>query len=90
MSKRDFNRRMENLYLDSLAEQGPLAVLLGSFTIPILSPSKAERGRAIYRAKELERLEHIADASKTLDPEAVKKFQQELDNSWTTRPPGRK
>ncbi len=90
MSKRDFNRKMANLYDDTVAEGGPLIVILNYFTIPLLSPSKAQRGRAIYRAKEIERLEHIVDVSKALDPEAVKKFQQEMDNSWTTRPPGRK
>ncbi len=88
MSKREFNRKMENLYLDTVAEGGLLIVLLNSFTIPILSPSKAARGRMIYRAKEMERLEHVVDVSKALDPEADKKFKQEMDNTWTTRPAG--
>ncbi len=81
MSKRDFNRKMENLYLDTVAEGGPLNVLLNSFTIPILSPSKAQRGRAIYRAKEMDRLDHVIDASKALDPATAAKYKQEMDNS---------
>jgi hypothetical protein len=88
MSKRDFKRKMENLYLDTLAEDGPLNVLLNRFTIPILSPSKAERGRAIYTRKELDRLGHINRASQTITPDAAKKFKDELDNTHTTRPAG--
>ena len=88
MSKSDFKRKMENLYLDSLSADGPLNYLLNCFTIPILSPSKAARGHAIYRAREMERLQHVVDASKALDPEADKKFKQEMDNTWTTRPAG--
>jgi len=90
MSKRDFNRKMENLYLDTIAEDGPLNVLLNSITIPFLSPSKAQRGRAIYRAKEIQRLEHVIDVSKDLDHATAAKYKQEMDNSWTTRLPGRK
>jgi hypothetical protein len=88
MSKRDFKRKMENLYLDTLAEDGPLNVLLNRFTIPILSPSKAERGRAIYTRKELERLNHVNRATQEITPDAAKKYQQELDNTHTTRPAG--
>ncbi len=88
MSKRDFNRKMENLYLDTIAEDGPLNVLLNSFTIPFLSPSKAARGRAIYRAKEMERLEHVIDVSRALDSATAAKYKQELDNTHTTRPAG--
>lgn len=88
MSKRDFKRKMENLYLDTLAEDGPLNYLLNCFTIPILSPSKAARGRAIYVRKEMNRLEHVIDVSKALDPAADKKSQREMDNTWTTRPAG--
>lgn len=90
MSKRDFKRKMENLYLDTIAEDGPLNVLLNSLTIPFLSPSKAARGRAIYRAKEIDRLRHVIDVSKALDPDAEKKFNQEMDNTHTTRPAGGK
>ena len=90
MSKRDFNRKMENLYLDTIAEDGPLIVLLNSITIPFLSPSKAARGKAIYRAKEIQRLEHVIDVSKDLDHATAAKYKQEMDNSWTTRLPGRK
>ena len=88
MSKRDFKRKMENLYLDALDADGPLNVLLNNFTLPFISPSKAARGRAIYHGREMERLEHVVDVSKALDPAAEKKFKQDMDNTWTTRPAG--
>lgn len=88
MSRRDFKRKMENIYLDTLAEEGPLNVLLNSFTIPILSPSKAARGRAIYVRRELDRLNQVNETSKAVDPAAARKFKQELDNTHTTRPAG--
>lgn len=88
MSRRDFKRKMENIYLDTLAADGPLNVLLNNFTIPILSPSKAARGRAIYQAREIDRLRRITDLSNTLNPEAALDLKRELDNSHTTRPAG--
>lgn len=88
MSKRDFKRKMENIYFDKLAEDGPLNVLLNSFTIPILSPSKADRGRALYVGAELDRLSHVNDISRSIDPEAARKYKQEMDNTHTTRPAG--
>ncbi len=88
VSRQDFKRKMENLYLDQLAEDGPLNVLLNQFTIPILSPSKAERGRAIYLRRELDRLGHVNRTTRGIAPDAAKKFRDELDNSHTTRPAG--
>jgi hypothetical protein len=88
MSRRDFKRKMENLYLDKIAEDGPLNVLLNSFTIPFLSPSKAARGRAVYQQMELDRLNHVNETSKSIDPEASRKYERELDNTHTTRPAG--
>lgn len=88
MSRRDFKRKMENLYLDALAEDGPLNVLLNNFTIPILSPSKAQRGRALYHRRELDRLRRVNDATRAIAPEAADKFKDELDNTHTTRPAG--
>jgi hypothetical protein len=88
MSRADFKRKMENLYLDTLAEDGPLNVLLNNFTIPLFSPSKAARGRAIYQQRELDRLRHVTGSRRTLEPDASKKLERELDNSHTTRPAG--
>lgn len=88
MSRDEFKRKMENLYLDEVAKFGPLHYLLNKFTIPILSPSKEERGRAIYQRRELDRLRHVSDAARSLDPNAAKTFDRELDNSHTTRPAG--
>jgi hypothetical protein len=88
MSRDDFKRKMENLYLDEIAKEGPLNYLLDRFTIPILSPSKEERGRAIYQRRELDRLRHVTDSARSLDPNATKTLDRELDNSHTTRPAG--
>ena len=88
MSQRDFKRKMENLYLDELAKDGPLNVLLNNFTLPLISPSKAARGRMIYLAREMDRLQHVIDVSKALDPAVDKKFKRDMDNTNTTRPAG--
>jgi hypothetical protein len=88
MSREEFKRKMENIYLDEIAKDGSLNYFLNRWTIPILSPSKAARGKAIYRGREMDRLRHIIDIGKALDPEALKKFEKELDNTWTTRPAG--
>jgi hypothetical protein len=88
MGRDDFKRKLENIYLDELAKVGPLNYFLNQFTIPILSPSKAERGRAIYRARELDRLRHVSDAARTLAPEAAAALERELDNFHTIRPAG--
>jgi hypothetical protein len=50
---------MENLYLDEVAAVGRLNAFLNSFTIPLLSPSKAERGKAIMISRELDRLTEL-------------------------------
>lgn len=86
--KRDFKRKMQNIYLDTLAEAGPLNVILNRFSIPILSPSGFERGREIYRAREMERLERVNEIGRTLDPATAGKFKREMDNTHTTRPAG--
>lgn len=88
MSRREFNRRMENLYFDALAEEGALNVLLNNFTIPLISPFKATRGRVIYRQRELDRLRHVSDILRRFDPDAAGDFARELDNTHTTRPAG--
>lgn len=88
MNRDDFERKMANLYLDEIAKVGPLNYFLNQFTIPILSPSKAERGRAIYRQRELDRLRHVSEAARTLAPDAAGALARELDNSHTTRPAG--
>jgi hypothetical protein len=88
MSRDDFKRKMENIYLDEIAKVGPLNYFLNQFTIPLFSPSKAARGRAIYRQRELDRLRHVSEAARALAPDAATAFERELDNSHTTRPAG--
>ena len=51
-----FKRKMSNLYLDELDRLGPLHSLLNRFTIPLLSPSRIERGKTIQLNRELDRL----------------------------------
>ncbi|MFZ5495172.1 MAG: hypothetical protein ACOZE5_07515 [Verrucomicrobiota bacterium] len=86
MSRDDFKRKMENLYLDTIAGDGPLNYFLNRFTIPILSPSKAERGRMIYKQRELDRLRHVTGIGGGRD--STKQMERELDNTHTTRPAG--
>ena len=56
MSPAAFKRKMSNLYLDELDRIGPLHSFLNRFTIPLLSPSRVERGKAIQLNRELDRL----------------------------------
>jgi len=59
MTPTAFKRKMCNLYLDEVDSLGPLNSLLNRFTIPLLSPSRVERGKAIYINRELDRLTHL-------------------------------
>jgi hypothetical protein len=79
---------MENLYLDEIAKDGELNYFLYSFTIPILSPSKAERGHVLYQRAEIDRLKRVTDAAKSINPDNAKTLSRELDNTATTRPAG--
>lgn len=56
MKPSSFKRKMSNLYFDELDRIGPLHSLLNRFTIPLLSPSRVERGKAIQLNRELDRL----------------------------------
>lgn len=56
MRPKDFKRKMTNLYLEEVDQLGPLNSFLNRFTIPLLSPSRAERGKAIRINRELDRL----------------------------------
>jgi hypothetical protein len=47
---------MRNLYLDDLAKDGPLETFLNSYTIPLFSPSRVAKGRALALGAELDRL----------------------------------
>ena len=56
MSRKDFNRKMQDVDQDNLARDGALEALLNGFAIPLFSPSRVERGKALYLGKELDRL----------------------------------
>jgi hypothetical protein len=56
LTKTERSKEMSHLYLQDVAADGWLNEVLNSVTIPILSPTKAERGREIYLKREMERL----------------------------------
>jgi hypothetical protein len=56
LTKTERRKQMSHLYLEDVAADGWLNEVLNSVTIPILSPTKAERGREIYLKREMERL----------------------------------
>jgi hypothetical protein len=58
---RAIKRKLENVYLDEVAAGGRLNYLLNCFTIPILSPSKAERGKALLIQREFDRLRDVSE-----------------------------
>ncbi len=87
MKRSDFKRKMENLYLDEVAKDGELNYLLNSFTIPILSPSKAARGQAIQRRREYQRLSEVGAATRSLDAQGAAKIQDEIDRATREPPP---
>jgi len=72
---RDFKRQMENLYLDEVAAVGRLNSFLNSVTIPLLSPSKAERGKAIMINRELDRLTELMSP---IEAKSLNYFYDEL------------
>lgn len=88
MSKADFNRKMEKLYLDTLAEDGQLNVFLNSIAIPILNqvsipiPPRRDKnvsGRAIYRSVEIARGRAIYRAKEINRLEHVVDVSKDLD-----------
>ena len=73
MSRSDFNRKMRNLYDDDLAKEGPLQALLNKYTIPLFSPSRVQKGRALALGRELDRLADL------LSPEEAKSLNGMYD-----------
>jgi hypothetical protein len=73
MSKRDFSRKMINLDYDDLYKDSRLEAFLNDMSIPLLSPSRADRGRALALGKELDRLADL------LSPEEAKGLQGMFD-----------
>lgn len=56
LSPKGFKEQWEAVYDKKVAEDGRLNELLNGFTIPFLSPSKAERGRQLAIDEQLKRL----------------------------------
>ncbi len=53
---RNYDRKMRNLYDDDLAKDGVFETFLNHFTLPLFSPSRLEKGKALERGQELDRL----------------------------------
>lgn len=87
MSPRDFNRKMRNLYLDDLAKDGPLESFLNGFTIPLFSPSRVAKGRALQRGQELDRL---ADLLTPAEAKSLNGMYDELALTLGRRAPKRR
>jgi hypothetical protein len=66
MGTRNYDRKMRNLYEDDLAQDGALEFFLNRYTIPLFSPSRAAKGRALALGQELDRLADL------LSPEEAK------------------
>jgi len=75
MKPKDFNRKMTNLYLDEVDRLGPLNSFLNRFTIPLLSPSRAARGKALQTSRELDRLSALMLPA---DAKALNDFYDQL------------
>ncbi len=87
MSRKDYNRRMTNLYLDDLERSGPLDRFLNGFTIPLLSPSRVARGRALALSQELERLSSLMSPA---EAKSLNSFYDEFALTLGRRAPPRR
>lgn len=72
-----------------------LDALLNGFSIPILSPSMAERGRAYRQQQQLEELNRVARAVRQLKPGTADALQKDASDAQRAldrqnRPPGDK
>jgi hypothetical protein len=90
LKKRELNKKFAREYRDSLSG---LDSLLNRFTLPILSPSAAERGRALHVQRQFEDVRRISEIGKAADAENsaalnadVEKTKQDL--TWRNRPAG--
>ncbi len=70
-----------------------LDAVLNGFFIPLISPSMAARGRAIYKARKLEQLDRTIESIGLVDPKTsaeLKKAMSEMRKAddWQNRPAG--
>ena len=61
----ELNKKFAREYLNSLKG---LDALLNGFSIPLISPSLAARGRQLYRTQQMEDIEHIMKVAEKIDP----------------------
>lgn len=77
--ERELNKKFTRVYRESL--NGGLDRFLNSFTIPILSASPAERGRAIAVSRKFSDIGRIAELHKELDPKNAAELKAEVKQS---------
>lgn len=58
-SRTEMRKKYAKIYSDEVDSKGTLNSLLNSVTIPILSPSKAERGRALRLERQMKELNAV-------------------------------
>jgi hypothetical protein len=90
LTTRELNRKFAREYRNSLSG---LDALLNRFTIPILSPSAAERGRALHVQRQFEDAHRIAEIGKAADADNSTALQADVektkkDLTWRNRPAG--
>jgi hypothetical protein len=90
LTERELNKKLAAEYRGSLKG---LDALLNRFTIPILSPSAAERGRALRDQRTLEDARRLADLGRQADAENAAALDADLaktgkDMAWRNRAAG--
>lgn len=86
------DEKLAKEFLDSLKG---LDAILNGFSIPLLSPSLAARGRALHKARKLEDLNHTIEAIKQVDPKTSAELQKAVNDmqraeDWQDRVTGGK
>lgn len=87
MTPRALNKKFAADYKRSLKG---LDAVLNSFSIPLISPSLAARGRAQYRAQQYRDMFSTIDAIGMIDPGQAAELRREMVNALSGRPPGTK
>jgi hypothetical protein len=87
MTPKALNKKFAADYKRSLKG---LDEVLNSFSIPLISPSLAARGRAQYRAQQYRDMFNTIDAIGTIDPGQAAELRREMVNALSGRPPGSK
>jgi len=79
LSRGELNKKYARTYRETLTPG--LDAFLNSFTIPIFSPSPAERGRFIERQRRISDINHIARLGREHDPDNSASLKSTLNDS---------